>query len=83
MRTFLKSIGATKIDIYRIHFGASGFFTLGNKIWYFSLGDVRWDRNFLIRTAKDYKDFSGGSNLFLSVESENKFKDDFNRNILK
>lgn len=73
MRAFLKSVGATKIDIYRIHFGASGFFTLGNQVWYFSLGDVRWDKSFLIRTAKDYKDYTGGSNSFLPIDGEKEF----------
>ena len=82
MRAFLKSVGATKIDIYRMHFGASGFFTLGDKIWYFSLGDVRWDASFLIRTAKDYKDYIGGSNSFLPVDNEKDFVLGFSKRVL-
>lgn len=83
MRAFLKSVGATKIDIHRMHFGASGFFTFGNQVWYFSLEDVRWDKVFLIRKAKDYKDYTGGSNLFLSVNDENNFINDFYKIVLR
>ena len=57
------------------HFDVSGFFELNNgKIYYFSIGDLRWDKIFLIRTAKDFKDYTGGSNNFLGLEEgfENK-----------
>ena len=52
------------------HFDISGFFKLNdNRIYYFSIGDLRWDKIFLIRIAKDFKDYTGGSNNFLSLEN--------------
>jgi len=51
------------------HFDAGGFFELKNgKIFYFSLSDLRWDKTFLIRTAKDFKDYTGGSNQYLDID---------------
>jgi len=45
------------------HFDVSGFFKLkSGAIWYFSVGDMRWDKSLLYRTAKDFKDYTGGSN---------------------
>ena len=53
------------------HFYLSGFLTtLKGSIFYFSIDDVRWSKgNFLIRTAKHYKDFSGGSNNMMDYRS--------------
>jgi hypothetical protein len=51
------------------HFDFSGFFKLNSgDIYYISVGDLRWDKTFLIRTATDFKDFSGGSNNFLNLD---------------
>jgi len=57
------------------HFIISGFLQDKGtgKFVYFSLPDVRFDRNgwaekVLVRTAKDAKDFSGGSNWFCKLE---------------
>jgi len=48
------------------HFEVSGFVeTLHGQIWYFSTGDLRFGAKhygFLLRTAKDFKDFMGGPN---------------------
>jgi len=53
------------------HFDISGFFKLNdNRIYYFSIGDLRWDKVFLVRTAKDFKDYTGGSNNFLSLDND-------------
>lgn len=64
---FLESIGASKIQIGKPnHFDVSGFFTVGEQAWYFSLSDLRWSKDkLLIRTVKDYKDYSGGVNRFV------------------
>jgi hypothetical protein len=57
-----------------LHFSFSGFIknNLTGKYVYFSSDDVRggrdgWYNNLLIRTAKDEKDYSGGSNCFTSL----------------
>lgn len=63
------------IKIYKPnHFGGSGFFELKNKnIYYFSLRDLSaGKKDMLIRTAKDFNDFTGGTNNFICFN--NKFK---------
>ena len=51
-------------------FDITGFFKLNDdRIYWFSIGDLRWDKVFLIRTAKDFKDYTGGSNNFLSLNN--------------
>ena len=54
------------------HFDISGFFELNdNRIYYFSLSDLRWSKEkILIRTVKDFKDYSGGSNGFIKLDSD-------------
>jgi len=70
----LKSFNAENIEFNRNHFGTIGFFTHNGQVYYFSLGDVRWNKDrMLIRTAKDYKDYTGGSNEFLNTENREKF----------
>ena len=61
------------------HFDISGFFKLKDgEIYYFSIGDLRWDKGvMLIRTAENYKDYTGGSNNFIAVN------EDFVTNLLK
>lgn len=62
-----------KIDISKPnHFDLSGFFELNSgDIYYISVGDLRWSKdNMLIRTAKDFKDYTGGSNGFISLNSD-------------
>lgn len=74
----LLSIGATNIVFSRGHFFLSGFFTVGSQPYYFSLSDVRgmehclnkWcSGQLLYRTAKHYKDWTGGSNQFVNIEA--------------
>ena len=51
------------------HFDITGFFKLNDdRIYYFSIGDLRNDKTFLIRIAEDFKDYTGGSNNFLSLD---------------
>ena len=78
---FLKSKGASNIEIGKPnHFDMSGFFTLGNTIWYFSISDLRgFKDNMLIRTAKHYKDYTGGMNQYAPLnQGENTFIRIFN-----
>ena len=69
----LKSVGATDIKFSRGHFDITGFCTINGQVWYFSLGDVRGSEyqipNLMYRTAKDYKDYRGGSNQWVKIES--------------
>jgi len=56
------------------HFEVAGFIKKNNKYVYFSCLDVRffpneWYNNLLIRTAKDEKDFKGGSNGYTSLKN--------------
>ena len=72
----LNKIGATNIKISVGHFYISGFFTTAtNNIYYFSLSDVRGDYtngkvNLLYRTAKDYGDYTGGSNQYILLNTD-------------
>jgi len=76
----LKSIGATMIEFSRGHFYVSGFFTTPDgQAWYFSLSDVRGMEyglkmnpdscmnKLLYRTAKHYKDYTGGHNRYAKI----------------
>ncbi|MDP8218969.1 MAG: hypothetical protein P9M03_09615 [Candidatus Theseobacter exili] len=67
--TLKKHFNIAEIRISRGHFYVSGFFQLTDgRIWYFSLGDVRWgDGKLLIRRAKSFQDYTGGSNNFVDV----------------
>ena len=64
------------------HFFISGFFELENKkngnkqIYYFSIEDLRSSSKFLIRSAKDFKDYTGGHNNYLDLTDFEKFKRD-------
>jgi len=64
------------VSFDRGHFYISGFLQnkITNKMVYFSSGDVRffkdnWYVNLLIRTAKDNKDYTGGSNNETTFEN--------------
>lgn len=68
----LKCIGATDIEYSKGHFYLSGFFTVEGQAYYFSISDVRSSfgkpDSLLVRTAKDYKDYTGGANNYFKVE---------------
>lgn len=74
--TFRKGLEgfSTEVVINKGHFYFSGFFRdVYDNVWYFSISDVRSkDFNLLIRTAKDFKDYTGGFNRFLKLD-ENLF----------
>ena len=69
----LETIGATNIVFSRGHFYISGFFTVDKQIYYFNLGDVRGSEyrmpNLMYRTAEHYKDYTGGSNRHVDIET--------------
>ena len=60
----------------------SGFFELENKesgktqIYYYSIEDLRFMQKFLIRTAKDFKDYTGGINNYLALDDFERLKDE-------
>ena len=60
----------TKVEMSYGFYYFSGFFTADNgQIYYFSCDDVRhWGyERLMFRTAKDYKDYTGGSNQFVGT----------------
>lgn len=77
----LESIGATDVIVRFGHFSVSGFFTIGEQKWYFSLSDVRGmeytltrypescNSKLMYRTVKDYKDYIGGHNRYAKIET--------------
>ncbi len=82
-RTYLqREYKATEIDINRNHFEMYGFFKVGDTLWYYSVGDLRWDKTFLIRTAKNHEDFTGGTNNYVSMKSSEIFDEQMRKMIL-
>ena len=65
----LKVINATDIVFSIGHYYISGFFTVGEQAYYFSISDVRYfpEEKMLVRTAKHYKDFTGGANNYIKI----------------
>jgi hypothetical protein len=60
------------------HFDVSGFFKYFNQYVYFSISDLRWSKNeMLIRTAKDTKDYTGGTNNCADFTDYDKFSKQF------
>jgi hypothetical protein len=62
--------GCTNIQFNYGFYFFSGFFTTAtNQIYYINSGDTRDGyRKLLYRTAKDYKDYSGGFNRWINPE---------------
>ena len=72
VRRALKQADFTDIKYSNGYYYFSGFAPKNNKTIYFSIPDVRYGwasdgLNLLIRTAKDYKDYTGGSNNYSSL----------------
>ena len=66
----LNVLRAEDIVYNKGHFYISGFFTVDNQAYYFSLGDVRQNDarpKLLIRTADNYSDYSGGANNYFPI----------------
>ena len=76
VRKALKKADFTDIKFSNSHYYFSGFATKNSKVIYFSIPDVRHfpptggGGDLLIRTAKDYKDYTGGSNNWSSLKIE-------------
>lgn len=69
----LMSVGAGDIQMSRGHFYVSGFFTKDGQPYFFCLPDVRWEsyktsHQLLYRKVKDYKDFTGEYNQYVTIE---------------
>lgn len=66
----VEKIGGENVEIKGGHYYLCGFFTLNNQPYYISISDVRHCKikNILIRTAKHYKDFTGGINRFIELK---------------
>lgn len=75
----IKKVGGTDYQQSKgTHYYISGFFKVGEQPYYISLSDVRYENpnriDLLIRTAKDYKDYTGGTNHFIDfMEEDNIF----------
>ena len=68
-----KAKGCTKIEMSYGFYYFSGFFTApSGQVYYFSCSDVRhWGYDkLLIRTAKNYTDYTGGSNQYVGISKE-------------
>ena len=67
----LDKVGAENYTMSRGHFYVSGFFQLGEQWYYFSISDVRFfpDKRMLIRTADHPKDYTGGRNEYVNIET--------------
>jgi hypothetical protein len=69
---------AENVQVSRGHFDLSGFFTAKTtgQVFYLSVSDVRCYphviKNMLIRTAKNYKDYTGGSNMYVRIDDHMK-----------
>jgi|TARA_R110002051_G_scaffold305915_1_gene376226 hypothetical protein len=68
----LRNAEFENIEISNGYYYFSGFATKNNKRIYFSISDVRHfsDNEVLIRTARDYKDYTGGSNCYADLNVE-------------
>jgi hypothetical protein len=77
----LNKLGAEQIEIGKPnHFDVSGFFSIKNQIWYFSLSDLRWSKSdILVRKAQSFKDYTGGMNHFIRLDNSVQFINDLTR----
>ena len=74
INTLLEDIGAEVHSISRGYFILSGFIKKDDKLVYFSIDDVRFnkfqkDTMILVRTAKHDRDFTGGRNNFSNLDN--------------
>ena len=71
MTVILKEFWAEKIEFTRGHFYVSGFFDIGDNVYYFSISDVRYfpGEDLLVRIARDHKDYSGWRNEYCRLDN--------------
>ena len=70
----LTALGCTNIEMSRQFYYYYGFFTSkSGQMYYFSCSDVRHFpyKQILYRTAKSYKDYTGGSNQYINKDELN------------
>ena len=70
---FRKAIAGlgTDLKMSKGHFYFSGFFTAASgQGYYFSISDVRFfpEKRILLRTAENYRDYTGGANHYLPLD---------------
>jgi hypothetical protein len=68
----LTKLGCTNVQMSRQFYYFYGFFTApSGQIYYFSCSDVRHFgyKQLLYRTAKNYTDYSGGSNQYIDKDN--------------
>lgn len=73
LTNILKEKGCTDIKLDYGFYYFSGFFTSpSGQVYYMSCSDVRHFpyKQLLIRTAKDYKDYTGGSNQYCEASKQ-------------
>lgn len=73
LKKILEARGCTKIELDYGFYYFSGFFTApSGQIYYLSSSDVRdfGYNKLLIRTAKHYKDWTGGMNQYCGIDAE-------------
>jgi len=68
LKPYIKEIKIGKPN----HFDISGFIKMNNdNIYWFRIEDLRWSKDsMLIRTAKDFNDYSGGSNSYIKLNKD-------------
>lgn len=78
------SFGCTDVQFSKSnYFDMSGFYTMPNgQMAYIHFEDWRWGAGFYTRTVKHYKDYHGGSNVFLTFDSDEEFVNQFKRFIV-
>jgi len=66
LKPYIKELDYSKTN----HFDISEFIKLNDdRIFYFSISDLRWSKDsLLIRTAENFKDYSGGSNDYVKID---------------
>lgn len=77
----IAKVGGTNHEQYTGHYYLSGFFDVNEQSYYYSISDVRYFNvdNILLRTAKNHKDYTGGSNHYVKL-NENMLIDNLPRN---
>lgn len=71
--TKLRKLGCTNIQMSYGFYYFSGFFTSATgQVYYLCSLDTRYnDYRMFYRTAKDYKDYTGGQNVWLNIKTLN------------
>ena len=69
LKKAIEILGGTDIELKAGYYYCSGFFNLNGQLYYISTADIRTtplnnSRSVMYRTAKDRKDFTGGTNLW-------------------